>query len=267
MIHRSAGTAYEEVVDNITTWHIYVGTNCRADYGDIRFTDATGSDLAYYLWPDYTSSSARFTVRLENADEAGVLTIKYGNPAATTTSNGRDTFLLFDHFSGTGLDTDLWEINTNHYRGSSGTVSVSDGVLRLSPQATAFAYKGITSKAALGQSGVMVETRLKTDALAMDIAVGDETVQGTPGAVVTGRGYSFQHRPTLSPPLSVARLDPVELQTQTALAPGTPLIESNAWTRMRFAYGSDGGCSICRRVPRREPIQHGFQTSICTSSI
>ena len=206
-----AGTAYEEVVDNITTWHIYVGTNCRADYGDIGLL-TTGSDLTYYLWPDYTSSSARFTVRLENADEPGVLTIKYGRPEATTTSSGQDTFLLFDHFSGTRLDTDLWEINNNHYRGSSGTVSVSDGVLRLNPQATAYAYKGITSKAALGQSGVMVETRLKTDAFGLDIVFGDDTVLGAAAGVVTGRGYSFQHRPTLYHPLSVARLDPMMAQ-------------------------------------------------------
>lgn len=113
VIHRSTGTAYNETAGGLETWHIYVGEHCREDYGDVRFTDSTGAELAYYLWPDYTSSSARFTVRLEGATSAGVLQVWYGNPTATTTSDGTNTYLLFDHFDGAANaapNPDLWEV-------------------------------------------------------------------------------------------------------------------------------------------------------------
>jgi len=86
VIHRTTGTAYNETANGLETWHLYVGSQCRDDYGDIRFTDANGAELAYYLWPDYDSSSARFCVRLAGADVAGGLLVWYGNPSATTTS-------------------------------------------------------------------------------------------------------------------------------------------------------------------------------------
>ena len=109
VIHRTAGTAYEETVGPLRIWHIYVGDHCKSDYGDIRFTDASGTALDYYLWPDYTSSSARFCVRLEGADAAGVVTIWYGNAVATTTSDGDAVYFFFDQFDGDTLDTTIRE--------------------------------------------------------------------------------------------------------------------------------------------------------------
>ena len=87
VIHRSAGTAYNETAGGLETWHLYVGDHCREDYGDVRFTNSAGAELAYYLWPDYSSESARFAVRLEGAASAGTLTAHYGNPTAATTSD------------------------------------------------------------------------------------------------------------------------------------------------------------------------------------
>ena len=114
VIHRSTGTAYNETAGGLETWHIYVGDHCREDYGDIRFTNSTGAELAYYLWPDYDSSSARVAVRLEGATSGGTLTVHYGNPSATTTSSrGEDIYQLFDHFKGGALDTAKWnKVNT-----------------------------------------------------------------------------------------------------------------------------------------------------------
>ena len=111
VIHRSAGTAYEETVGELKIWHVYVGNRCKSDYGDVRFTDASGTALDYYLWPDYDSSSARFTVRLEGATSAGDLLVWYGNPSATTTSDGKQTYSFFDQFDDPSLDTDMWDID------------------------------------------------------------------------------------------------------------------------------------------------------------
>jgi PKD repeat protein len=99
VIHRSTGTAYNETSGGLETWHIYVGDHCLEDYGDIRFTNSTGAELAYYLWPDYSSESARFAVRLEGATSAGAVTAHYGNSTATTTSNGGATYWFFDDYS------------------------------------------------------------------------------------------------------------------------------------------------------------------------
>ncbi|MDD3932731.1 MAG: DUF2341 domain-containing protein [Methanoculleus sp.] len=95
VIHRSTGTAYNETAGGLETWHIFVGEHCREDYGDIRFTNSTGAELAYYLWPDYDNSSARFTVRLTGADAAGEVTVWYGSAAATTTSDSSIAFIAY----------------------------------------------------------------------------------------------------------------------------------------------------------------------------
>ena len=88
VIHRTAGRDHEEEAGGLKVWHIYLGSKCRADYGDLRFSDRYGRELAYYLWPDHDAESARFTVRLEGATSAGGLTVWYGNPTAATTSDG-----------------------------------------------------------------------------------------------------------------------------------------------------------------------------------
>ena len=80
VIHRTTGNAYEEVSGSLNIFHLYVDDHCQEDYGDIRFTDASGNALAYYLWPDYDSSAPGFAVRLEGADQSGTLTVWYGNP-------------------------------------------------------------------------------------------------------------------------------------------------------------------------------------------
>lgn len=98
VIHRTAGTAYEETSGGMQIWHLYTGTNCQDDYGDLRFTNPAGTELPYYLWPDYDSNSARVCVRIEDADQAGVLTVWYGNLAATTSSDGGATYGLFCDF-------------------------------------------------------------------------------------------------------------------------------------------------------------------------
>ncbi len=120
VIHRTTGTAYNETAGGLEIWHIFVGEHCREDYGDIRFTNSTGAELAYYLWPDYSSESAWFTVRLEGADAAGGVVIWYGNAAAATTSAGNTTFEVFDGFEEGDLSS--WELLG---LGSSNSVTIS----------------------------------------------------------------------------------------------------------------------------------------------
>ena len=127
VIHRSTGTAYNETAGGLEIWHIFVGDHCQADYDDVRFTNSTGAELAYYLWPDHDAESARFAVRLEGADAAGALSVWYGNPTATTTSDGTNTYHLFDHFDGAANaapNPDIWEVVK---KGSSSATVKLDG--------------------------------------------------------------------------------------------------------------------------------------------
>ncbi len=114
VIHRSTGTAYNETAGGLETWHIFVGDHCREDYGDVRFANSTG-ELAYYLWPDYDATSARFAVRLEGADAAGEVTVHYGNPSATAASDPDAVYAFFDDYSDPttlGNYTELWDVTT-----------------------------------------------------------------------------------------------------------------------------------------------------------
>jgi len=92
-VHRTTGADSGE--------DVYVGTKCRADFGDIRFTKSDGVTLLDYWLEEYDGDVATFWVEVDNipaSPDTTTIYIYYGNPSATTTSNGDNTFLFFDHF-------------------------------------------------------------------------------------------------------------------------------------------------------------------------
>ncbi len=78
---------------------------------DIRFTDAGGVELSYWIeeW-DGAGRTARIWVKVPEIfpDSNIKITMHYGNPSATSSSNGDATFDFFDDFDGTGLNTNKW---------------------------------------------------------------------------------------------------------------------------------------------------------------
>jgi len=101
---------------------VYVGGKCRPDFGDIRFKGSDGvTDLDYYLAEKVNSSYAIFWVEVKEdlSSTNRIIWIWYGNYSATTTSNGNNTFLFFEDWSG-GLSK--WE-------GDTGSASISNGVM------------------------------------------------------------------------------------------------------------------------------------------
>ena len=90
-VHRSSGIESGE--------HVYIGTNCRTDFGDIRFTDNDGITTLDYWMQDSNSTTAQFWVEiLDSLDSDVQFYLYYGNPSAETTSDGSDTFIAFDDF-------------------------------------------------------------------------------------------------------------------------------------------------------------------------
>ncbi|MCW4046041.1 MAG: DUF2341 domain-containing protein [Candidatus Bathyarchaeota archaeon] len=111
---------------------VYCNGHCRDDFGDVRFTDDDGSTLLDYWMESYVSGdNAVFWV--EVADDLSAnqsIYVYYGKADASTTSNGANTFPLFNDFSG-----DLSGWSTRHYDGA-GSASVVSGWARVSVGAT-----------------------------------------------------------------------------------------------------------------------------------
>ncbi|HUU63010.1 MAG TPA: DUF2341 domain-containing protein [Dehalococcoidia bacterium] len=100
----SALTEYQVRVD------VNYDDDMQSDFDDIRFTEGNGTTLLSYWLESYSvSTSAVFWVNVSSVP-AGDSTIYmyYGNPSVSTTSNGTNTFVFFDDFSG---DLSKWTIH------------------------------------------------------------------------------------------------------------------------------------------------------------
>ena len=97
--------------------YVYLGSNSRTDFGDVRFTDVNGSTLLDYWMESYnTGANATFWVEISaNLTVASTtIYVYYGKSDATSAANGDATFLFFDDFSGADVDwTNKWE-STDH---------------------------------------------------------------------------------------------------------------------------------------------------------
>jgi len=117
IIHRTGGANQGD--------DIYVGTDCNADYSDIRFTDYLDTIFSYWI-ESYDSSSAVIWVKIPSlALGKTYLYLQYGNLSATSLSSGTDTFDFFDDFSGPTLDSKWHVLNLQPY-------SITDGVITIS---------------------------------------------------------------------------------------------------------------------------------------
>src|SRR4030042_6781472 len=112
-IYRSAGTDGLETIDGIEGLKVYLGTNCEADYDDIRFTKADGDTLLYACLKAYDSNSAFVWVKFESLraspDTLGFY-LFYGNSGAAANWSSENTFTQYEGFEW-GSDGD--EIDTN----------------------------------------------------------------------------------------------------------------------------------------------------------
>lgn len=115
-----AGADGTEVVEGITAGKAYLDSFSQTDFDDIRFTTSDGSTLLDFWREQYTdSTSAVFWVECDSIGVAATTFYVYwGNAAATyptaatTTAQGRDTFIVFEDFelgvNGNDLDGDIW---------------------------------------------------------------------------------------------------------------------------------------------------------------
>jgi len=101
VVHRTSGTDSGK--------DVYLGTKCRSDFGDIRFTKADRETLMDYWMESKTDSEAVFWVEVSEDLSSDKSLYIYYDPSIdrSTTSNGPATFLFFDHFNNLDHWTDV----------------------------------------------------------------------------------------------------------------------------------------------------------------
>ena len=113
----------------------------QANGEDIRFTEASGSELSYWIesW-DSVGNSAKTWVKVPSIP-SGTTTIRlyYGNPSAKSSSNGDATFEFFDDFNDNSFNSNNWVegsfLNPDGYGGMA-LYNEAEGVLEIwSPSA------------------------------------------------------------------------------------------------------------------------------------
>jgi hypothetical protein len=78
--------------------NVYLNSHSKVDFGDIRFTDGDGVTLlSYWMESEVNQNYAVFWVKIPDdlSSNQAPIYIYYGNPTATTASNGPGTFLMF----------------------------------------------------------------------------------------------------------------------------------------------------------------------------
>ena len=124
-----------QVLITLDTQSLILAGKMRSDAGDIRFTDSDGATLlSYWIESGINTTSTNIWVKVPSipASSTKVIYVYYGNPSATSASNGDATFDFFDGFDGTSLDTNKW--STEWLYGASYTVS--NGVITITSAGT-----------------------------------------------------------------------------------------------------------------------------------
>ncbi|USN53606.1 MAG: DUF2341 domain-containing protein [Candidatus Nomurabacteria bacterium] len=100
----SAQTNYQVRVD------VTYDAKMQADFDDLRFAKADGTELDFWLQSKVDSTSAVVWVEVDSLAGSGdtVIYMYYNNSGASSTSDGAATFPLFDDFNDASIDTGKW---------------------------------------------------------------------------------------------------------------------------------------------------------------
>ena len=132
--------------------NVYIGSKGATDFGDIRFTDGDGETKLDYWMGEKFSNRARFWVEIPSIPASPSTTnifIYYNRTGVSTSSNGTNTFLFFDDFSG---DLSAWS-------GDTAVFTIVGGELRCAHQTGG--DEGAIYPTGVSEDGVAVEVQAK----------------------------------------------------------------------------------------------------------
>ncbi len=103
----NSGSSLTDYQVNLT---VAYDSDMQTDFDDLRFTTSDGiTELNYWLESKTDSAMASIWIKIPSlANGSNTIYMYYGNSSATTTSDGDNTFDLFDHFLGSSLDSNKW---------------------------------------------------------------------------------------------------------------------------------------------------------------
>ncbi|KKN05149.1 hypothetical protein LCGC14_1090220 [marine sediment metagenome] len=112
-VYYGAGVDGTESAKGTVIGKVYCGSQCKTDFGDIRFTALDGlTELDYWMEEKSDSNYAYFWVKIPLiplSPDTVKIYVYYGNSSAATTSDGDATFIIFDDFDGGALDPAKWD--------------------------------------------------------------------------------------------------------------------------------------------------------------
>ena len=157
-------------------------SKANSDGSDIRFADATGNTIPYYIesW-DSTNQRAVIWIKVPSIPASGSTTVYmyYGNSEATSESNGDAVFEFFDDFD--TFDSSKW------YTGwlTGGSYDVQNGELTVVGGSSSWEAVGSKTKFT---APVVVEFRAKvTETNYIELGLDERAADGT----YSGSGYSL----------------------------------------------------------------------------
>lgn len=151
-------TISNNTASELTEYQVQVNvaydSDMQPDFDDIRFTEIDGATEINHWMESYTqATSAKFWVRVPSIPSGGTMIWMYfGNSAASSASDGKATFELFDDFNDGVIDP-MWNVWTN--------ASEANGLLRMvnTGEAGIWAYVNPT----LSNFAVKVRIDISTD--------------------------------------------------------------------------------------------------------
>jgi hypothetical protein len=100
-VYYGSGTDGTEAYGSLTAGKVYCYSKCKTDFGDIRFTLSNGTtQLPYWIQEKADCNYALIWVKITDNLSSSPVTIYvyFGNASASTTTNGKNTFIIFDNF-------------------------------------------------------------------------------------------------------------------------------------------------------------------------
>jgi hypothetical protein len=111
-------------------------SNANPDGSDIRFYDETGEKLSYWIEEWNPEGVSTIWVKVLKIGTKKIQ-LYYGNSQAKSESNGNETFVFFDDFSGNNLNTNKWEI---YFEPKDLSATVSEGELTVKDRTGSSSY-------------------------------------------------------------------------------------------------------------------------------
>jgi len=137
-------------------------SKAKSDGSDLRFTLSNGVIRIPYWIESYDSSNEKAVVwiRVDLSVGDNTFYMYYGNPSASSESDGDSVFEFFDDFNGAELDMNKWQHIDLYHNGLHGQYSVSNGVLSTTGQTSDDDTDGLVSKTVFGPA-IILESKAK----------------------------------------------------------------------------------------------------------